>query len=32
MDTEELNVLIQHKWMGCWFKIYVVGCFVLNIL
>ena len=31
-DTEELNVFIQQKWMCCWFIIYVVGCFVLNIL
>jgi hypothetical protein len=28
MDTEELNVFIQQKWMCCWFRIYVVGCFV----
>jgi hypothetical protein len=32
MDTEELNVFIQQKWMCCWFRIYVVGSFVLNIL
>ena len=32
MDTEELNMFIQQKWMCCWFRIYVVGCFVLNIL
>jgi len=38
MDTKELNVFIQQKWMCCWmfcfkyFRIYVVGCFVLNIL
>jgi len=32
MDTKELNVFIQQKWICCWFRIYVVGCFVLNIL
>jgi hypothetical protein len=28
MDTKELNVFIQQKWMCCWFRIYVVGYFV----
>jgi hypothetical protein len=32
MNTEELNVFIQQKWICCWFRIYVVRCFVLNIL
>ena len=32
MDTKELNVFIQQKWMCFWFKIYVFGCFILNIL
>jgi len=32
MDIKELNVFIQQKWICCWFRIYVFGCFVLNIL